>query len=159
MHGKEAAAMGRPTRCGSSDNKGMRAYESDFAGWAEDTARAIQAGDFEHVDRAALAEEIADLSRSQRRELRNRLRLLLIHLLKKQYQPELQTRSWENTIREQLSGIQEELHDSPSLKSVLPELFAGAYDLARLGASTETGLPLEEFPEAYPWTLEQVIAP
>ena len=137
--------------CKSSDNVGMRAYEADFAGWAEDTARAIQAGDFEGVDRAALAEEIAALSRSQRKELRN-------HLLKQQFRPELQTRSWDNTIREQFRNIQEELHDSPSLKSVLPELFADAYELARLGASTETGLALENFPETCPWTLEQVIA-
>ncbi len=135
----------------------MRAYEADFAGWAEDTARAIEAGDFKDLDRAALADEIAALSRSQRKDLRNHLRVLLIHLLKQQLQPERQTRSWDNTIREQFRNIHEELHDSPSLKSVLPELFADAYELARLGASTETGLALENFPETCPWTLEQVI--
>ena len=36
----------------------MRSYETDYAGWAEDTARAIQEGRWGEIDRAALADEV-----------------------------------------------------------------------------------------------------
>ena len=47
----------------------MRAYETDFAGWAQDTARAITEGRWSEIDRAALADEVESLGRRDRREI------------------------------------------------------------------------------------------
>ena len=43
----------------------LRAYKDDYAGWVEDTARAIEDGRFEDIDRSALADEVRDLGKSE----------------------------------------------------------------------------------------------
>ncbi|MDM9581882.1 MULTISPECIES: DUF29 domain-containing protein [unclassified Nostoc] len=61
-------------------------YETDFAAWTEKTVQLIRAGQFREVDWNAVIEEIESLGRSERRELKSRLEVLLQHLLKWQYQ-------------------------------------------------------------------------
>ena len=58
------------------------------------------------VDWEHLAEEIEAVGGNTRRELRNRLAVLLQHLLKWEYQPELRSRSWRSTIRTQRREIE-----------------------------------------------------
>jgi hypothetical protein len=116
----------------------LRAYAEDYAGWAEDTAKAMEDGRFEEIDRRALADEVRDLGKSERRELRSALSVLLRHLLKKKYRPEKGSRSWQATIRVQRKHIEEFLEESPSLGPDLPKLLAGAYDNARIDATNET---------------------
>ena len=54
-----------------------------------------------------------------------------MHLLKWQYQPNLRTRSWILTIKEQRRRIVKRLQQNPSLRSKLNEVIADAYELAR----------------------------
>lgn len=75
-------------------------YETDFAAWTEKTVQLIRAGQFGQVEWDAVIEEIESLGRSERRELKSRLEVLLQHLLKWQYQSSLQSGSWRNTIDE-----------------------------------------------------------
>ena len=77
------------------------AYDEDFCAWTEEQARLLRAGQFSQLDVENIAEEMEDLGRSIRRELRNRLAVLTMHLLKWQYQPGHRSRSWSITIREQ----------------------------------------------------------
>jgi hypothetical protein len=42
----------------------IREYELDFAGWAEDMARAIQECRWSEIDRVAVSDEILGLSKS-----------------------------------------------------------------------------------------------
>ena len=135
----------------------MRAYEQDYAGWVEDTARAIEEGRFSEIDRVALADEVRDLGKSERRELESALRVLLLHLLKQRYQPEKRTRSWEASIRVQRKHLSKFLRESPSLRPELSELVADAYDSARIEAEQETGLDLDTFPEICEWTVAEVL--
>jgi hypothetical protein len=135
----------------------MRAYEQDYAGWVEDTARAIEEGRFNEIDRVALADEVRDLGKSERRELESALRVLLLHLLKQRYQPEKRTRSWEASIRVQRKHLSKFLRESPSLRPELSELVADAYDSARIEAEQETGLDLDTFPEICEWTVAEVL--
>lgn len=92
------------------------------------------------MDREHLAEEIESVGARERRELRGRLARLRQHLLKWQYQPELRSRSWATTIRAQRDEIGAVLADSPNLHPRIPELLAGAYHLAVVWATEETGL-------------------
>ena len=82
-----------------------------------------------------------------------------MHLLKWQYQPNFQGKSWELTIREQRAKSIRHFKENPSLKAQLAEIFEYAYEDARMWTARETGLSLEIFPAACPWTFEQVIEP
>jgi hypothetical protein len=135
----------------------LRAYTEDYAGWVEDTAKAIEEGRFEEIDRSALADEVRDLGKSERRELRSALSILLRHLLKTKYRPEKASRSWQATIRVQRQHIAEFMEESPSLRRDLPKLLAGAYDNARIDAANETGIDIDAFPEACEWTIAEVL--
>jgi hypothetical protein len=135
-----------------------RAYHDDYAGWVEDTARAIEDGRFDEIDRAALSDEVRDLGKSERARLESALRILVLHLLKTTYQPEKRTRSWEASIRVQRKHAAEFLLDSPSLRPDLPKLLSNAYDDARIDAANETGIDIDTFPEICEWTVEEVLA-
>ncbi|MCD6186356.1 MAG: DUF29 domain-containing protein [Deltaproteobacteria bacterium] len=135
----------------------MSEYNLDFFNWTEQQAEYLKAGKFYLLDIENLAEEIESMGRSERRELLNRLAVLLMHLLKWQYQPHLQTRSWKVTIRNQRGAILDLLEDSPSLKSVIVDKFAKAYQKARLNASDETGIPLNRFPDSCPWSVDRIL--
>jgi hypothetical protein len=57
-------------------------YESDFYQWIQQTAGALKAKAFDQVDWDNVIEEIESMGRSERRELKSRLIVLLEHLLK-----------------------------------------------------------------------------
>jgi hypothetical protein len=65
--------------------------------------------------------------------------------------------SWEATIREQRRRIPRLLRRNPVLQARLPGMLPEAWADAREDAADETGLPLETFPDACPWTLEQAL--
>ena len=136
----------------------LRAYREDYAGWVEDTARAIEDGRFSEIDRIALADEVRDLGKSERRELRSALEVLLMHMLKARYQPEKDTRSWGLTMRVQRNHIAGYLKESPSLRREMAEFIADAYSNARLNAADETGLEVDAFPESCEWRVAEVLA-
>ncbi len=63
-------------------------YETDFYAWTEEQVNLLKNQQWEQVDATNLIEEIESLGRKQRQELRNRLGVLLGHLLKWQFQSE-----------------------------------------------------------------------
>lgn len=132
-------------------------YESDYYSWSLDQAAKLRAGRFDQLDLEHLAEEIESLGRAQYWELVSRLRILLAHLLKWQYQPALRCRSWEITIIEQRDSLDDLLRDNPGLKPKLDEALLKGYRKARLLAEKETGLASATFPDSCPYTLAQVI--
>ena len=133
-------------------------YSRDFYAWATEQAALLRAGQLAEADVENIAEEIESMGRSEKRELVNRLTVLLTHLLKWQAQPALRSNPWRLTILEQHGQLAEHLKENPSLKSVLLDAFATAYRFALLGAQRETGLPEDAFPATCPWTGEQVMA-
>jgi hypothetical protein len=95
--------------------------------------------------------------RGEKRELVNRLTILLLHLLKWHFQPGFRGASWNSSIREQRIRLRNHLRDNPSLKGKLHESFAEAYELAAIGAARETGLPESGFPNQAPYNFEQAV--
>ena len=130
-------------------------YESDFYGWAMEQAALLRAGRLDVADIANIAEEIESMGRSEKQELVNRLSVLLLHLLKWQFQPGFRSPSWQSTIREQRIRLRDHLDDNPSLKAHLDGAWARAYRLAIIGAARETGLPEGGFPNTAPYRYEQ----
>ncbi len=135
----------------------MSEYNLDFFNWTEQQAEYLKSGKFDLLDIKNLAEEIESMGKSERRELLNRLAVLLMHLLKWQYQPHLQSRSWKVTIRNQRSAILDLIEDSPSLKTIVGDKFAKAYQKARLNAADETGISLKKFPETCIWSVDEIL--
>lgn len=74
------------------------AYETDVIAWANEQARLLRAGLLSQLDIEHIADEIEDVGKSEKREIRNRMALLLAHLLKWQYQPIYRGNSWIRTI-------------------------------------------------------------
>jgi Domain of unknown function DUF29 len=129
------------------------AYEADVVAWAHEQAALMRAGRLSALDIEHLAEEIETIGASQRRELKNRLAVLLQHLLMWSHQPALRSRSWEATMLAQRTALADILSDSPSLRSALHGCFASAYPLAVRYAAKETALPERSFPRACPYGL------
>ncbi|MEH1782349.1 MAG: DUF29 domain-containing protein [Nostoc sp.] len=134
-------------------------YETDFYDWTQKQVSLLKTQQWEQLDTVNLIEEIETLGRKERQELRNRLGVLLGHLLKWQFQPEKRSNSWLGTIREQRVQIKLLLQDSPSLKSYLDEVFFSVYELGLALAIRETELGENVFPEICPYTLDQTLNP
>jgi hypothetical protein len=127
------------------------AYSTDFYAWAQEQSALLRAGRFNEADIANIAEEIESMGRGEKRELVNRLTILLLHLLKWRFQPGFRSASWSSSIREQRIRLSSHMRDNPSLKVKLDEAYAEAYELAVIGAARETGLPESAFPAKPPF--------
>ena len=133
-------------------------YDIDFYDWTQTMATSLRQGRWQELDLDNLAEEIESLGRSDKRALKHRLEVLLMHLLKWQYQPEKRSNSWRATIVEQRLRILDLLSDSPSLKPYLETEFANSYINACKLAAAETGLDEAIFPQKYPFSLKTILA-
>ncbi|MBK1719642.1 DUF29 domain-containing protein [Thiocystis violacea] len=129
-------------------------YEHDIHAWTQQTADLLRQRRFQELDIEHLVEELETMGRRDRQELVSRLKILLGHLLKWQYQPTHRSSSWRGSILEQRLRIRDLLEDCPSLKPFLAEAATAAYGDGVKLASKETGLPLAQFPETLPYALD-----
>jgi len=134
-----------------------RLYDTDFYGWTQQQADTLRAGNFASLDLDNLIEEIEDMGKRQKQELRSKLTVLLAHLLKWRYQPGFRGSSWQATIKEQRIRITDHMMENPSLQSALPETYEKAYRYAVLAAVKETGMDEAAFPAQCPWTFDQAM--
>jgi hypothetical protein len=137
----------------------VRLYDEDFYAWANEQAALLRAGKLSEADIDLIAEEIESMGKSEKRELVSRLNVLLLHLLKWQFQPSRRGFSWRNSIRIQRREVAAHMSDNPSLKSLLQATIEQAYGTAVIEAETETGLSGDAFPQQCPWTYEQMMDP
>jgi Domain of unknown function DUF29 len=132
-------------------------YETDYLQWIETTVRNIQRQEYEAVDWGNLIEEMEDMGRRERQSLESNLIVLVIHLLKWQFQPQQRSGSWESSILEHRRRVKKALQDSPSLKPYLESIEAECYGEAVKQAKAETGLRLEAFPVNCPYGLAEIL--
>mgnify|MGYP002777039054 CR=1 FL=1 len=132
-------------------------YETDYLKWIETTVEKLREQDYSNIDWENLIDEFEDMGRSERRSLESNLVVILLHLLKWQFQPELRSGSWKGSIAEHRRRIRKALKDSPSLKPYLEEIFAECYLDAIEQASAETGLPEATFPQLCPYTSTEAL--
>ncbi|MDJ0601259.1 MAG: DUF29 domain-containing protein [Crocosphaera sp.] len=132
-------------------------YDTDFNLWIEETVRQLKSGNFNEIDTDNLIEEVESMGKSEKRELKSRFAVLIMHLLKWKYQPSKQSHSWLTTIREQRLQLSLLLQDSPSLKPLLEQECEQWYHYAKKEAAKETKLSLDTFPHSSPFTIEMVL--
>ena len=131
-------------------------YETNFAAWITVTAVQLRAQNYTQVDWENLLEELDAMGKRERKSLKSNLIILLLHLLKWQYQPAMRSGSWQGRLVEHRQRLRDDLQDSPSLKPYLLEMLDSAYCDARDRAAAETGLPLQQFPESCEYEIEQI---
>lgn len=131
-------------------------YEDDFYAWSVEQAELLRLRRFSELDLTNLVEEIESMGREQRHALRSSYRVLLIHLLKWQFQPDRRSRSWSITIVRERGNIAEREEDNPSLKSDAKAIVVQAYRTARADAAAETGLDRATFPAECPYAIDDL---
>ncbi|MBF0608329.1 MAG: DUF29 domain-containing protein [Candidatus Magnetobacterium sp. LHC-1] len=132
-------------------------YEVDFYQWAFHNADLLRQGRFSEIDLENIIEELEGMARRDRRELFNRLAVLIMHLLKWQYQPKRRSESWSTTIGTQRTEIAFLLADSPSLKYNTEIVIAKVFIEAKLRFEKETGISAKQLPETCTYTFEDLI--
>lgn len=133
-------------------------YEQDFYSWAFRQAALLRAGRLTELDIANIAEELETLGRAEFNSLVSALRVLTLHLLKWDHQPEKRSRSWVVSMVVQRGELAEVLADNPGLKPRLGEALERAYSRARREAAAETGLDIKIFPQLCPYDLAAITA-
>jgi seryl-tRNA(Sec) selenium transferase len=133
-------------------------YEQDFHAWLQEQAALLKAGRLHELDVEHLVEEIESMGASERRELLSRLQVLILHLLKHQYQPARRSKSWLLTITHQRTAIERLVEQSPSLKRLLtPAVIQSVYEKAIREALIETDLERYVFPADCDYSLAQLL--
>ncbi|WP_194300495.1 DUF29 domain-containing protein [Acetobacter farinalis] len=132
-------------------------YDHDFYAWTNEQAGLLRAGKLSKADLEHIAEEIESMGKSEKRKLISRLTVLLLHLLKWEFQPMRRGASWRLSIANTRDALTDHLADNPSLRSVLEASVETAYRRARRDAALETGLSENTFPSTCPWLFNQMM--
>ena len=131
-------------------------YWGDFYSWLMEQAAHVRAGRWEALDRENLAEEIESLGREQFNKLESALRVLMMHVLKWDHQPQSRSRHPVLSIADQRFELEDVLTDNPGLKPCIGEAITRAYRMARIRAACETEMDEEAFPETCPYSFEDM---
>ena len=134
-------------------------YEDDFQSWCYEQAELLRQRRFAELDLANLVEEIDSMGNEQRFALQSSYRLVVSHLLKWQYQPQLRSASWDITIARERDNIAVREEKNRALKENARTLVESGYRSAVREAAKETGLPRNAFPFDCPYTVEQLRDP
>ena len=134
-------------------------YETDVVAWANEQASLVRAGRFDLLDLKHIAEEIEDVGKSEQRELASRMSVLLMHLIKWQFQAQKRSVSWTLTVKEQRRLCVRRIQKTPSLAPLLTdaEWIDDVWIDAKALAEKETGIDQGTLPEVCPWVMADVL--
>lgn len=132
--------------------------DADFAAWIEHQVQALKAGRFDQLDIDELADEVESLAKRDFKKLRSYLRVILMHMLKWDWQPEKRDVSWRRSINASRARVWGELASSPSFRPRIPEAIEQVFERARREAWEETGVfKLEHEPRTCPYSWEEIM--
>jgi Domain of unknown function DUF29 len=137
--------------------QGGARYDQDLYSWAVEQAALLRAGKLAEADALNIAEELDDVGNEQYDKLESALRVILMHLLKWDHQPERRTRSWWGSIKVQRNRVLKVLRKNPGLKPLVREAVAEAYKDAVVEATVETGLDEKVFPKRCPYSWDAIM--
>ncbi len=133
------------------------AYDEDFAAWLAAQATLLREQQFDQLDIQNLAEEVESVGRSEFRAFTSAIELVIFHMMKWDYQPEKQGRSWRKSINDQRKGIRKLLNDNPSFKSRIGEAIESAYDGIPDDIEEETTIPAHRLPQTCPYGWDEIM--
>ncbi|RZD18114.1 MAG: DUF29 domain-containing protein [Candidatus Acididesulfobacter diazotrophicus] len=134
-------------------------YHTDYYTWAITNAELLKEGKLNDVDYINLAEEVKDLGNSEYYRLVSFFTNLLSHMYKWDNQPELRSKSWENTIKNSIRGITSALEKNPGLKyqSTFNNAYISAWKDARYIISDDIDMDIKFISKHCPYTFKEVI--
>jgi hypothetical protein len=132
-------------------------YEDDYYTWVNEQVALLRERRFAELDVENVAEELSGLAKDEFAKLESCLRVLLMHMLKWDQQPEHRTRSWVFSIREQRRRYTRLIKQNPGLKPRIGEGRDQAYEDARDWAANETHLSPRDFPKACPYDWKDIL--
>jgi len=132
-------------------------YKDDYYAWVLGQIGLVKAGRFADLDVPNLVDELKALATSKKHAIDSLLTVLLEHLLKWEFQPEHRSNSWRASILEQRLRIGRLISESPSLLRYPAGRMEKEYRIARLRAAGDTGLALNRFPSACPYSAADVL--
>lgn len=135
----------------------MTAYDTDYGVWLAEQINHLKTHEWEHLDVDNLIEELEALNKSNKRELYSYLVVILSHLLKWQYQPQMRSGSWRGSISNSRKRINRLFKDQPSLKPYIAEILVEAYADASEWAAEETEIPVSFLPSECSYTAPQIL--
>ncbi|MBE9110794.1 DUF29 domain-containing protein [Nodosilinea sp. LEGE 07298] len=135
-------------------------YDQDFYRWIQHTVQALKNRALDQVDWENLIEEIDSMGRSEKKELKSRLLVILEHLLKLMFwesEKAQNSRGWRNTVIEQRGQLELLLDDSPSLRPMVQEFFLDSYARARTQVLQKSDLPSDRVPALPPFSVDDAL--
>ena len=132
--------------------------DSDFAAWIYDQATALREGRFSDLDIEELTDEVESLAKRDFRKLRSCLRVILLHMLKWDWQPDMRDVSWRKSINASRERVWSELAASPSFRPKIAAAIESVFKSVRQKAWYETGVfKLEHEPKTCPYSWEEIM--
>ena len=148
-------------------------YETDYYQWVQKQKQLLANKQFDQLDLDNLIGEVEDMG-SDINTLESRLIVLLLHLLKYDYQTKIlnpampepyNCRSWKGTIREQRMQISLLMDRKPHLKHEQDSVLLDAYPRGKKLAISAMNdylprkqwLDSDSFPDNSPWSFEQIM--
>lgn len=130
------------------------AYVDDYAAWLEHQRVLMREHRLEELDLENLIDEVGDLGSEVFDKYASAIEVVLLHMLKWDFQSERRTRGWVLSILEHRRRLETVLAKNPSFKSRRDEAIMQAYRYAQVRAARETDMRLDVFPETcpYDWT-------
>ena len=132
-------------------------YGDDLYTWVQEQVALLRAGRVDALDLDNIAEELSDVGSAQCSQLESALRVLIMHMLKWDQQPEKRTPSWIYSIREQRLRYTKILRKNPGLKPHRDTMRDEIYPISRNWAADECQLLPSEFPPECPYTWDDLL--
>ncbi len=139
-------------------------YDDDFYAWTQyqaDVLRSMPTSD-NRFDREHVAEEIADLGKSERNAVRSEVRRILEHFLKLAHSPAAEPRSdWMVSVANARAELQDRLTATlrQDIQRALPQLYSQSRRLAAVGlVRYREGEAAADLPTLCPYTVEEILA-
>lgn len=148
--------MGEPKRIVEARH-GAPLYEEDYAAWLEAQVALMRADRWSEIDKDNLLDEVESLGRSEFNAFVSAIRVVLMHMLKWDFQEDYRSRSWANSITGHRHRIEKALGDNPSYRARIDEASHEAYQRALLEAADETRYPVRLFPQQLPYSWEEIM--
>ncbi len=136
----------------------QRLYDTDFYAWTQEQAEKLREVRDNRLDAQNLAEEVADLGKSELRAVEAHLLQLFIHLLKAAFSPaDAPKASWRGEIRQHQLLLRKAFWPSMRAKIELSELWATAVGTAN-DQLAEWGEPTLRLDLPCPFDLDDLTA-
>jgi Domain of unknown function DUF29 len=132
-------------------------HEDDLYTWTREQIALLRSRELNEIDTANITAELLNVGKDLIRRLHSSIAVLTMHLLKWDHQPEKRSRSWALTVREQRRRIDRLLHDNPSLRSKVAEVYEAGYADGRNRAIDETNVPDGTFPRVSPYAFDEIM--